>query len=211
MSAAPEKAKEERRRAKDLTGIFEPDAGETTGAPRSGFDREILQKEPIPFRWPTTMTERRKVVRMWRTIAMRVLHDLELSFRLMAVIDDHMMWGIGEIWASSEKLASAAGGCNEKTIRRDIQKLKKLGFLIVENGYRTVSAGQRVKTRAIRLALPSDYDGDVPDHEDDDQTDTRCPNGRHDQTDTRCPEVADTCCPIIVPYVDANFGGGGAT
>lgn len=139
---------------------------------------------------------------------MRVVRLRRLSFRLMGLVDDHIRWGDGEIWSSSEKLAAAAGGCNEKTIRRDISAYRDAGLFTVSNGYRATNSGQAVKTRSIKLAIPDGYDGPIPDTEPDDQMDNRCPNGQADQMDIRCPEPPDNRCPIYRSTKVRKPGGG---
>lgn len=190
---------------------FSPGSEIASDAPRNGKRRHLPSRKAVPLRWPSTMPARRSVLKLWRRIAMKILHDSKVSFRLMAVVPDFIIWNTGEIWQTNDRLAEEGGECDEKTIRRDVVAYTRLGIFIVERGWRRNKEGNLVRCRTIRLSIPSDYDGSIPDFEDENHADHVCPDDQGNHADHVCPNHADIRGPITVDhYVDANSGGDGA-
>lgn len=185
------------KRAGAAPAAFVPATETIGGAPRSGSRRSASRKAGIPLRWPTTMSERRKAVQLWRRISMILLHQGGKVMRLPAILPDAVIWKDGEIWASNWKLSIDAGGCAEKTIQREIEWFRQSGLLVVSYGWRRNQSGHLCKTRLMKLAIPDGYDGPIPSLDEPDQADTRGPDGESYQADTRGPDRLDTRGPII--------------
>lgn len=187
---------------KGRPAAFVPAATEAKEAPRSGRRRVPLSSVCLPLLWPTTMSERRKSVRLWRRIAMIMLQDSDKVMRLPAIVPDVLIWTDGEIWASNWKLSLEAGGCAEKTMQREIEWFRLRGLLQVTYGWKRNKSGHLSKTRLMKLGIPSDYTGQIPDLDEPDQADTRGPDGDTHQADTRGPDRMDTRGPITVEEND---------
>ncbi|MEF2071913.1 hypothetical protein [Consotaella aegiceratis] len=147
-----------------LPAIFSPMPNDASEAPRHGKRRVTEIKPAVVLRWPKTMTERRKVFRWWRWVAMRILRREKLHCRVVAIFDDALIWNTGEIHKTTDWLSDRSGGWGEKTVRRELEAYAAAGIIIIENGWRRVQSHLR-RTRVIRLSIPAEYDGPMPPDE----------------------------------------------
>jgi hypothetical protein len=146
-------------------------------APRSGR-RKTIEKAVavIPWRWPEQGGKAQyDAFDNWHDVAMQIVHRARASFRLMAVYKRVIRWKSGEIWSSDAELASMAGRCNWKTISREIALHRKLGIILVTHGSREAN-GRKLKTRTIRLAVPTVIDPAIVARDRADHTVTRGPS-----------------------------------
>ncbi len=184
--------------------------GDLGEAPRNGRRRKVSGSPARVLRWPPAMGERRKIVRVWRNIAMTVLQQNRLGFRLVPLLVDYAIAGDGIVFATNKTLAKEGGRCHEKTIQRDVANFVEVGLLIVDYGWRKNRKGDFVRTRNMRLAVPEAYSGEVPCGEIDDDvadTDHGCP---YLQPFNRTAVVyipPDTCGPINGNTNDAVRAG----
>jgi hypothetical protein len=169
---------------------------------QSGASRKVTPKRALPWRWPKTMPERRIAFAAWHKIAMKMVNDAKVSFRVMALVERFINWKTGTFWATNETLAGAGGGCTERTMKRDIATYRDLGILIVEHGWRKAKNGKFKKTRLVRLAVPEEIAPDIslpdgPEHGDS-SCPYDCPDDEFIHGDSSCPEHGDSSCPFTL-------------
>lgn len=116
--------------------------------------------EVVLWRWPAERKDQYRAFDDWHDIAMQLIHRAGASFRLMAVYKKVIRWREGCIWNSDEELALEAGRCGWKTISREIGVHRDLGIIAIERGWR-VAHGNRLRTRTIRLSVPTALDPEI--------------------------------------------------
>lgn len=121
--------------------------------------------DALPYMWPSSATLASEYIQDWKTRAGNALARYKLSKRTMTCIASHTSRKTGSCPLSDRALASRSGRTIPST-KRDICRLKKLGFLIAEiredNGYRN-------RTRALILSVPDVIDEDQRIPQNDDQ------------------------------------------
>ncbi|WP_392711126.1 hypothetical protein [Rhizobium ruizarguesonis] len=176
-------------------------------APPEWLGKRRSPADPVecePWRWPTadaTPRQRYQAFDDWHDIAMQILDKEGGSFRLMAAYKKVMQWKLGEIWATDEELAAKSGRCSERTISRDIAAQRRLGIIIVENGWR--KAGERfLRSRTIKLGVPAAIPSYVMLSDSQNHIDTRGLSEDGDHTDTRGPNHTDTRGLITIDAIE---------
>lgn len=116
----------------------------------SGRARKIEPVPARPWRWPTKAGAANQYVRLWVTMAGRSLGGVRLSRKTMKAIASHVSRRDG-ICRLTDRALSVRSERSIASTKRDIQRLKKLGFLIAEyeGGDR-----QQERVRLLRLAIP---------------------------------------------------------
>jgi uncharacterized protein YbaR (Trm112 family) len=121
--------------------------------------------DALPYMWPSSASLASEYIQDWKTRAGNALARYKLSKRTMTCIASHTSRKTGSCPLSDRALASRSGRTIPST-KRDICRLKKLGFLIAEirdeNGYRN-------RTRSLVLSLPDVIDEDQRIPQNDDQ------------------------------------------
>ncbi|RVC45467.1 hypothetical protein EN781_09735 [Mesorhizobium sp. M4A.F.Ca.ET.090.04.2.1] len=128
---------------------------------RSGKHRKFSAKPSRNWLWPKTREEQRKAFRAWQFIAKQIIHKERYSFQAISTFDQFLFWGKGEIYASNEEMAEAAGKCSARKISREISAYRDMGIIAVDMGWRKSQDGKFKSTRTIRLAVPRDFDPDI--------------------------------------------------
>ncbi|ANL55089.1 hypothetical protein AMC82_CH03931 [Rhizobium phaseoli] len=171
--------------------------------------RPAAPMECVPWRWPTedaTARQRYEAFDGWHDIAMQILDKEGGSFRLMAAYKKVMQWKAGEIWATDEELAAKSGRCSERTISRDIAAQRRLGIIIVENGWRKVG-GKFLRSRTIKLGVPAVIPPYVMLSESQNHIDTRGLPEDGNHIDTRGPNHIDTRGLITIDAIEKGASG----
>jgi len=109
-----------------------------------------------PYRWPTSAREADELIEDWRSRAGQALAKERLSKKTMTLIASHTSRKDGKCPLSDPALSSRTGR-SIPSIKRDICRLKKMGFLIAET---VIDAGYRKRRRLLQLAIPDVVDGD---------------------------------------------------
>lgn len=109
-----------------------------------------------PYRWPTTSSAAGELIEDWRANAGLALADHKLSKATMGCIASHTSRKDGTCPLSDRALASRSGRSIPST-KRDIGRLKKMGFLIAEV---EADKGYRQRRRLLKLSVPDRVDGD---------------------------------------------------
>jgi hypothetical protein len=141
----------------------------TPGPAFTGKRRQVESHAALLLKWPSKTKERYDLFDIWHRTAAQIIHMEGCSFRLLSVIERLMFWSNGTITASNQQLAERAGRCSPRTIKLDVAQYLKLGIIIAEMGWRKRRDGHIVRTRTIRLSLPTDLDPSIslPDTEFD--------------------------------------------
>jgi hypothetical protein len=180
-------------------------------ASRSGKSKIIATRPRLPLRWPKVMKSRKEAFEAWHAVAMQVCNDADVSFRLMAVVRHFVHWNTGTFWATNATIARHAGYCSERTIKRDMVTYSALGIFNVEHGWRRGAGGKIVRSRLVRLSIPTDLPPEtwIPNT---DHGDNSCPHEllgvANDHGDNCCHHELDNCCPFTLG--DTHDGGDGA-
>lgn len=195
-----------RKKRDGVRDVYRP----ADGVDLQGFSgqRRIFEKvDALPLRWPRDKKDRFDLFDAWHHVGMQLLHRGRGSFRLIAVAKLVIRWAPGVIIDSNAQLAERAGGCAEKTISREVQDYVDLGILIADMGWRHVGT-QVVRTRSMRLALPTNLPGGItlPTICDFD-LDNSCPDGSGFDLDNSGPGDLDNSGPITI---DHKRGGSNA-
>jgi hypothetical protein len=141
----------------------------------TGRRRQIESRPALPLKWPSKTKERYDLFDAWHNAAAQILHLEGGSFRLLSVIERVIFWKDGTITASNEQLAARAGGCHSRTVQIDVSQYVKLGIVVLKMGWRKRRDGHIVRTRTIKLALPTRLSPSVslPEMEFDDERSVR--------------------------------------
>lgn len=177
----------------------------------SGKPKVIAARPRLPLKWPTVMKARKEAFEAWHAVAMQVCSDADVSFRLMAVVRHFVHWNTGTFWATNATIARHAGCCSERTIKRDMATYNALGIFNVELGWRRGAGGKIVRSRLVRLSIPTDLPAEtwLPSTYHGDNS---CPHEllgvANDHGDNSCPNDGDNSCPFTLE--DTHDGGDGA-
>lgn len=116
----------------------------------SGLPRKIEPVAALPFQWPTKICVANEYVDGWIDEASSALAKLSLSNRTLREVASHVSRRDGTIRLTDRAL-SARSGRSLASTKRDLQRLKLLGFLTVD-----YEAGDRrqERIRVLTLAVP---------------------------------------------------------
>lgn len=116
----------------------------------TGKPRKIEPVSAIPFRWPKKVGIANDYIREWRTIAADTLGSLSLSRDTLNTLASHFSRSDGTCRLPDKAIAGRSGRSLTST-KRDIRRLKDLGFLVVE-----YEGGDRKqeRVRILRPAVP---------------------------------------------------------
>lgn len=120
---------------------------------RFTFKRQARQFEPaksIPFRWPFKAAVANEYIEEWRKCAGSSLAALKLSKATMECIASHLSRKDGTCRMTNQAI-SARNGRSFASTKRDIHRLKMLGFLIVD--YLPGDSRQE-RVRVLKISLP---------------------------------------------------------
>lgn len=130
---------------------------------------KTARKFPIvdarPLRWPNSPKAADELVEAWRDRAGRALGALKLSKRAMMMIASHTSRRDGKCTLSDAALASRTKR-SIPSVKRDVCRLKKMGFLIAETAS---DVAYRKRRRVLHLAIPDVVDEDQRIPRNDDQ------------------------------------------
>lgn len=151
----------------------------------SGKPRRFPVVDALPLLWPRSAAAASELIDEWRERAGRALAEHSLSKTTMLSIASHTSRKTGCCKLSNQSLSARSGRKIDAT-KKDIARLKRMGFLIAEID---VTNGYRSRTRSLFLAIPDRLDED-----------TRMPLN----DDTRVPPAEDhawgyTCPPHVYP------------
>lgn len=120
--------------------------------------------DAIPLRWPNGVREADELVEYWRGRAGEALAEKRLCKKTMSAIASHTARKDGKCPLTDLALSSRSGR-SIPSVRRDIGRLKKMGFLIAET---VIEAGYRKRRRMLQLSIPDVVDGDqrIPSNDD---------------------------------------------
>lgn len=140
-----------------LRAILPDTFPDRAGSPsdRNGFEfsrrpRAIESASARPFRWPTKAGVANAYVDLWMAMASRELSALRLSRATLKAVASHVSRRDGACRLTDKALAARSGRSVAST-KRDVQRLKRLGFLIAE--YEGGDSRQE-RVRLLRLAIP---------------------------------------------------------
>lgn len=116
----------------------------------SGKPRKIEPVEAMPFRWPTTGALGNEYISCWHDEASKTLAGLRLSRDTLRTLASQISRRDGTTRMKNEALA-ARSRKSLATTKRDIKRLKDLGFLIVE-----YEGGNSIqdRVRVLKIAVP---------------------------------------------------------
>lgn len=116
----------------------------------SGQPRKFETVEAVPFRWPSKSEDANAYIDGWKELAEQSLTDLRLSKNTMRCIASHTARRDGTCRMTDKAISSRAGRSLAST-KRDIQRLKRLGFLIAEY---EGGDGRQERIRVLKLSVP---------------------------------------------------------
>lgn len=140
--------------------------------------------DAIPLRWPNSARDADELVEYWRVRAGEALAQKRLCKKTMSAIASHTARKDGKCPLTDLALSSRAGR-SMPSVRRDIGRLKKMGFLIAET---VVDSGYRKRRRLLQLAIPDVVDDDQRIPSNGDQ---RIPHDEGAQWRSTYPPYAD--------------------
>lgn len=116
------------------------------------------------LRWPTSSADTDELIELWRSRAGQALAGKRLSKKTMDVVASHTSRKTGKCPLSDRALASRAER-SIPSVKRDVCRLKKMGFLIAEVVFED---GYRKRRRLLQLAVPDVLDEDqrIPSNDD---------------------------------------------
>lgn len=112
--------------------------------------RKIEAVEAIPFLWPTKASIANEYIDSWRDDAAKALAQLKLSTRTLSCIFSHTSRRDGTC-SLTDKALSARSGRSVASTKRDVQRLKRLGF--IEATYEGGDSHQE-RVRVLRIVVP---------------------------------------------------------
>ncbi|APO67244.1 hypothetical protein IE4872_CH01602 [Rhizobium gallicum] len=158
--------------------------------------RKVIEAVPsVTLHWPSTMPQRRDIVKAWHALAMAEIDRANISFRLMAVLKDFVHWKTGLIFPTNATLADRAGNCSERTVSRLIGQYEQIGIIRLRFGWRRSKTGKWLQTRIIFMTLPKSlgFPSKLPHLEDEDQdVEIRIDNGGLGDQPSEVPGHIDT-------------------
>lgn len=107
-----------------------------------------------PYRWPNNARDADDLIGDWRDRAGKALGRQRLSNKTMMMIASHTSRKDGRCSLTDAAFASRTGR-SIPSVKRDICRLKKLGFLIAET---TADVAYRERRRILQLAIPDVLD-----------------------------------------------------
>lgn len=139
----------------------------------TGKRRQVSRTPSLPLIWPNTSKARYDLFDAWHGVAMQYARLNGVGLRFLAVSKIVMRWNQQAITATNQQLADRAGYCSIETIRREIAALRDLGLLSTKGGGRRHPDGIRIiRTRTIRLAVPTNMDPRIKLPDGDFETET---------------------------------------
>ena len=130
----------------------------------SGKPRVFPIVDALPLMWPSSASAASELVEEWKERASAALGKLRLSKDTMLCIASHTSRKTGVCKLSNLALSARSGRKLDAT-KKDVMRLKKMGYLIAEidigNGYRN-------RLRSLILAIPDRIDDDkrIPSNDD---------------------------------------------
>lgn len=117
-----------------------------------------------PYRWPSNPRDADDIIEDWRSRAGQALGALKLSKKTMQIIASHTSRKDGRCTLSDAALSSRTGR-SIPSVKRDVCRMKKMGFLMAET---TSDVEYRKRRRILQLSIPDVLDGDqrIPSHDD---------------------------------------------
>lgn len=119
---------------------------------KTGQPRKFAAVEAEPFRWPTRADIADDYIRHWCQEAGEALAQKRLCKKTMECIASHTSRRDGICRLSDKALSSRTSDRSLASTKRDVQRLKNLGFLIAE--YRPRS-GRQGCDRMLKLSVPA--------------------------------------------------------
>ena len=117
----------------------------------TGQRRKFPPVDIVPFRWPSKVSIANEYVEDWQAEAKAALVALKLSSATLDTIASHISRRDGSI-SLSDRALSARSGRSLSSTERDVQRLKKLGFLTAEHD---AMLGRQGRTRVLKPSLPA--------------------------------------------------------
>jgi hypothetical protein len=121
--------------------------------------------DALPLRWPASSADADELIELWRSRAGQALAGKRLSKKTMDAVASHTSRKTGKCPLSDRSISSRADR-SIPSVKRDICRLKKMGFLIAEVVFED---GYRKRRRLLQLAVPDVIDEDQRIPSDDDQ------------------------------------------
>jgi hypothetical protein len=112
--------------------------------------RKLPSSKAIPFRWPAKLSIAGEYISYWKKIVAKALGQLKLSQKTMEAIASHTSRRDGSCRLTDKALSCRTGRSLAST-KRDIKRLKELGFIVAE--YEGVN-GRRKRVRLLKIAVP---------------------------------------------------------
>jgi hypothetical protein len=122
----------------------------------TGKRKKIQRCAASPMFWGDTSKQREEAFAQWRHIAMQVLHEAKVSFRLLALVGEHINMKSGVVSGTNIELAKMGGKCSVSTIQREIGHYENLGLFIGKRSRHRTSDGI-IEIRTLRLSLPTTF------------------------------------------------------
>ncbi|MET3775034.1 hypothetical protein ABID20_000577 [Rhizobium alvei] len=105
-----------------------------------------------PLRWPSKADIANGYVNLWIRLAGNALADMRLSKATMKAIGSHVSRRDGAL-RLTDKALSVRSARSLASTKRDIQRLRRLGFLIVSY---EAGDGRQERIRLLHLAIPDE-------------------------------------------------------
>ena len=107
--------------------------------------------------WGETAKQREEAFEDWQYVAMQIVHEAGVSFRLLAFVGQHLDANAGAIVGTNLEFAKMGGGCSVKTISREIGLYEDLGLFIGTRRRHRKESGDIIEVRTLRLSLPKTF------------------------------------------------------
>ncbi|NKJ91793.1 hypothetical protein GFM14_09225 [Rhizobium leguminosarum bv. viciae] len=136
-----------------------------------GRKKAIEAVPSVTLHWPSSMQQKRELVKTWHALAMVEVNKAGISFRLMAVLKDFVHWKTGLIFPTNATLADRAGQCSERTVSDLVGKYEQIGIIRLRFGWRKSRTGKWLQTRIMFMTLPKSlgFPRVLPQLDDEDQ------------------------------------------
>ncbi|MBZ9683116.1 hypothetical protein LB531_20880 [Mesorhizobium sp. CO1-1-2] len=122
----------------------------------TGKRKKIHRCAAVAMFWGDTAKQREEAFAQWRHIAMQVLHEAKVSFRLLALVGEHINMRTGIVSGTNAELAKMGGKCSVSTIQREIGHYENLGLFIGRRSRHSTPDGI-IEIRSLRLSLPKTF------------------------------------------------------